>query len=190
MGGGEMATVEELWFSSLGLEVAAIDREVSRLEAAIGGGGGGEEWGVVAAARALRRRLEQQSAPLWLLLQDPARQSQVDQIHAGTRRTFHRMVTMLGPRDASPVDQPLVEKLDAIRALCRESAGYATMQQGSLPDAAFWRRQARRGLESDPWSSLVLLSSVRSTSCTWRFGAGRGRPDDRAPAAAGPRSDR
>jgi hypothetical protein len=180
-----MATIEEgLCFSALGRDIERIDRDLSQLVQAMSRPAGDRQRAIVASrieasARALRRKLDQESATFWLLFQDPARQTQANQIHGQIGRMFDRILGLLGPHDRRPGDQSLAEKVATIQERCREVAGYNALQQVSLPHPTYWRHAPGRGLEADPWSSLVLFSAILFDFVPFVLG----RPKGRRPAA-------
>jgi hypothetical protein len=161
-----MATIEEgLCFSSLGRDIERIDRDLSQLGQAMSRPAGDRQRAIVASrieatARALGRKLDQQSATFWLLFQDPARQTQANQIHAQIGRMFDRILGLLGLGDQRPGDESLAEKVATIQERCKEVGGYSGPQQVSLPHPTYWRHAPGRDLEADPWSSLVLFSAI------------------------------
>ena len=154
--------VDDLSISSLGHDMDRIDCEVSQLERAMAGPSGRRGASAIArrieaAARGLSRRLDEESATLWLLLQDPARQCQAHQIQGRSRRIFDRLLSLLG-RGQRPSRESIGEKCQAIQSLCRRSAGHATVQ-GWSADRSGWSAAFASGLE-DPWTSVVVLSGV------------------------------
>lgn len=92
--------IDDLRINTLGRDVKQIHCEVESLEAAMLGPAGMDEVAtaarrVEASARVLRRRLDEESVLLWLLLQDPARRRQADQIHGWSRRTLVLLLSLL-----------------------------------------------------------------------------------------------
>ncbi len=160
-----MATIDELYFHTLGRDVERIDMELARLEEATKRPGGGRDRAAVtrrieAAARTLQGKLDQESATLWMLFQEPARHSQIKMMHQRIGRMFDRILALLRPQQLSHANDSLADKVQKIQQLHREIGGHKTIQQTSMPDPAYWQHSPVRGLEADPWSSLVLLSAV------------------------------
>lgn len=150
---------------SLGRDVEQIERELSQLE--IGGRGEGPARDrataarrLEAAARSLGRKLDLQSAGLWVLLQDPARQTQSSQLRSRIQRAFDRILALLAPAGAQPGGAGLADKVQSIQERCQEIAGHRALQPASLPHAANLRHVQGRALEEDTWSSLVVLAAV------------------------------
>jgi hypothetical protein len=160
-----MATIEEQYFASLGREIERIGMEIEQLEAAMNRPGGGGDRAAVAgriqaAARKLSQKLDQQSGTLWMLFQDPARHSQVQLIQSRIERAFDRILALLRPSEERLGNDSLAHKVQEIQQLNKEIVGYRTLQQQSMPDASFWQHAPNRALETDTWSSLVLLSAI------------------------------
>ena len=160
-----MATIENLYFSLLSRDVEQIDLELSELEGAMNRPGGDNDRAIIVsriqgAARGLKRKLERESATLWMLFEDPARHLQVKMIHQRIGRIFDRILGLLGPKNQRYGDDSLADKIQKIQELNSQIAGHGTLEQALVPDASYWQQAPGRGLEADPWSSLVLLSAI------------------------------
>ncbi len=160
-----MTTIQDLHLSSLSRDVEQIDSEIAGLERAMNRRGGGNDRAIIAsriqaAARALKRKLEHESVTFWMLFEDPARHSQVKMIHERVGRVFDRILKLLGPKDQHYGNDSLADKVQKIQELNTQIAGHGPLERTSVPDASYWQQAPGRGLEADPWSSLVLLSAI------------------------------